>query len=114
TTVSQMAMTYCPATQLTPPERLSRAQQLLYKAQSSHDTTGAAHYADEMAAQIPLAPRGTEDEKRKLVGYEYAMGKAFGDAGRCTDARKHFNAECTLNTASNADACTKALLNQTS
>ncbi len=113
TTVSQMAMTYCPATQLSAPERVSRASQLLYKAQGSNDHAGAARYADEMAAQLPQLPRGTDDEHRKLVGYEYAIGKAYGDVGRCPDARKHFNAECSLNATSNVDACTTGLLHST-
>jgi hypothetical protein len=113
-TVSNMAMTYCPVSQLTSGERLSRAQQLLYKAQGSKDTAGAARYADEMAAQIPQAPRGTEDERRKLVGYESGIGRAYGEIGRCADARRHFSAQCGLNSVSNVDLCAHNLLNSTS
>lgn len=114
TTVSNMAMTYCPVGQLTSAEHLSRAQQLLYKAQSSKDTAGAARYADEMAAQLPQAPRGTEDERRKVIGYEYGIGKAYAEASRCADARRHFSAECAMTSSTNPDACTRGLLNNTS
>ncbi len=114
TTVSSMAMTYCPVTQLTPMERLSRGQQMLYKAQSSRDTAGAARYADEMSAQLPQAPRGTEEERRKVIGYEYGIGKAYAEANRCADARRHFAAECALTSSTNPDGCTRGLLNGTS
>jgi hypothetical protein len=113
TVVSQMAMTYCPAGQLAPTERLSRTHQLLSKANASKDTAAATRYADEMASLIPSAPRGTDDERRKLVGYEYGIGKAYGDGGRCADARRHFQAECALNASTHADVCANALLNGT-
>jgi hypothetical protein len=113
TFVSQMAMTYCPSSSLSPTERVSRAQQLYYKAEGSHDTVAAARYADEMASQLPLVPRGSDDERRKAVGYEYTIGKAYGDVGRCKDARVHFRSQCSMNSPANADACANALLRNT-
>ncbi len=112
-TVSAMAQMYCPPSQLTPAERVQRAQTLLYRSQSSKDTVGAARYADEMSAQLPLLPRGTDEDRRKIVGYEYGIAKAYGDAGRCADAQKHFRAECSLNGTSNVDICAKSLLQST-
>ncbi len=109
TSVSSMAMIYCPASQLTPAERLSRGQQLLYKAEGSHDTATAARYADEMASQLGSAPQSTPEDRRKLVGYEFAIGKAYAQAGRCAEARKHFLSECGLNNASNPDLCANGL-----
>ncbi|HEY2368833.1 MAG TPA: protein kinase, partial [Polyangiaceae bacterium] len=113
-TVSSLAQMYCPPSQLAPPERAQRAQTLLYKAQSSHDTAGAARYADEIASQLPSLPRGTDDDRHKIVGFEYAIGKAYGDAGRCNEARSHFRAQCALNSSANADTCANTMLNQTS
>jgi len=113
TTVSALAQTYCQPSQLTAPERAQRAQTLLYKAQSSHDTAGAARYADEISQQLSSLPRGTDDERRKVAGYEYAIGKAYGDAGRCNEAKNHFRTQCMMNTASNVDTCANSLLNGT-
>jgi serine/threonine-protein kinase len=114
TTVSALAQTYCPPSQLQPGERAQRAQTLLYKAQSAHDTAGAARYADEISQQLSALPRGTDDERRKIVGYEYAIGKAYGDVNRCAEARSHFHTECALNGSGNADTCANSLMNQTS
>ena len=111
-TVSSMAQMYCPTSQLAPPERAQRAQTLLYRSESSKDTVGASRYADELAAQLPSLPRGNEDERRKLIGYEYAIGKAYAENNRCGDARRHFHAECSLSSPGNPDACANALLNQ--
>src|SRR5581483_2148775 len=111
TTVSSLAQMYCPPSQLAPPERAQRAQTLIYKAQG--DKVTAARYADELAQQLPALPRGTEDERRKISGYEYAIGKAYAEAGRCGEAKNHFRAQCSLNGSSNADACTNGLLNGT-
>jgi serine/threonine-protein kinase len=113
TTVSSLAQMYCPPSQLAPAERAQRAQTLLYKAQSSHDTAGAARYADEIASQLPHLPRATDDDRHKIVGLEYASGKAYADAGRCNDAKNHFRAQCSLNTAANVDICVNGLLNGT-
>ncbi len=113
-TVSSMAQTYCPPTQLAPGERVQRAQMLLYRAQSSKDTATAARYADEMAAQLPQLPRTSEDERRKIIGYEYAIAKAYGDAGRCDEARRHFRNECSMSSPNASDACANSLLNNTS
>jgi serine/threonine protein kinase len=112
--VSSTAQMYCPASQLAAPERVQRAQLLLLRAQSSHDTAGAARYADEMAGLLGRLPRSTQEERSKLVGYEYQVGKAYGDVGRCSEARRHFHEECGLNGAGNADICAKSLLNSTS
>jgi len=112
--VSSMAQMYCPPGQLAPAERVQRAQTLLYRSQSSKDTAGAARYADEMAAQLPLLPRSNDEERRKISGYEYGIGKAYGDAGRCADASKHFRSQCSLNGTSNVDACANGLLRSTS
>src|SRR5262249_1363544 len=100
-TVSSMAQMYCPPAQLAPSGRAQRAQMLLFRARSGKDSAGAARYADELAAQLPLVPRGTPEERRKLVGYEFAIGEAYGDVGRCADASKHFRAECGLNSVGN-------------
>ena len=108
--VSSMAQTYCPISQLTPPERAQRAQTLLYRAQSSKDTAGAVRYADELAAQIPALPQ-TEEERRKIIGYEFAIGRAYAEAGRCADAKRHFRAECTITAPAAADRCADGLLN---
>ncbi len=111
--ISSMAQMYCPPTQLAPPERVQRAQTLLYRAQSSKDTTQAAHYADEMAAQLPMLPRGTDEERHKIASYEYGIAKAYGDAGRCGEARNHFHAQCSINSPTNVDRCADALLKNT-
>ncbi len=111
--VSAMAKTYCPAGQLNPQERVERAQMLLYKAQGSKDTAAAARYADEMATYLPQLPRSTEDERRKIIAYEYGIGHAYGEAGRCDDARRHFHNECSMTAAAVADACTSGLLSNT-
>jgi ABC-type Fe3+ transport system substrate-binding protein len=113
-TVSSLAQMYCPPSQLAPPERAQRAQTLLYKAQSSHDNAAAARYADEIATQLPQLPRGTDDDRRKISGYEYAIGKAYADAGRCNEAKNHFRSQCTINSPQNVDACSNSLLNGTS
>jgi hypothetical protein len=112
TTVSALAQTYCPPSQLAPAERAQRAQTLLYRAQG--DKTAAARYADEIAAQIPQMPRGTEEERRKISGLEYAVGKAYGDVGRCNEAKNHFRSQCSINSPQNVDNCTNSLLNGTS
>jgi hypothetical protein len=104
---------YCPPSQLTAPERAQRAQTLLYKAQSGHDNAGAARYADELAQQLPSLPRGTDDDRHKIVGYEYAIGKAYAEASRCNEAKTHFRAQCGLNTAGNVDLCVNGLLSNT-
>jgi len=114
TTVSSLAQMYCPPSQLAPAERAQRAQTLLYKAQSSHDTAGAARYADEIAQQLPSLPRSTDDERHKIVGFEYAVGKAYGEAGRCNEAKAHFRAQCALNSSPNTDLCANSMLNGTS
>jgi serine/threonine protein kinase len=111
--VSALAQMYCPPAQLAPAERAQRAQTLLYKAQGSHDTATAARYADEIARQIPSLPRGTDDERRKISGYEYAVGKAYGDAGRCSEAKNHFRSQCSINSPQNVDNCSNGLLNGT-
>jgi serine/threonine protein kinase len=108
--VSAMAQMYCPPSQLAPAERVQRAQTLLYRAQGSHDTAAAARYADEMAAQLPRVPRSTTEERQRISGYEYGIAKAYADAGRCADAKKHFHNECSITSSSNADACAKSML----
>jgi hypothetical protein len=112
TMVSSLAQTYCPPSQLQPPERAQRAQTLIYR--SSGDKAAAARYADELAQQIPSLPRGSEDERRKISGYEYAIGKAYGDAGRCGEAKTHFRSQCSINSPTNVDNCANGLLNGTS
>ena len=112
--VSSMAQMYCPPTQLAAPERVQRAQTLLYRSQSSGDKAGAARYADEMAPLIPQLPRATEDERRKISGYEYAVAHAYGEAGRCTEAARHFHNQCSLNSSGNVDVCARSLLQSTS
>ncbi|HEY1954132.1 MAG TPA: protein kinase [Polyangiaceae bacterium] len=112
--VSSMAQMYCPPSQLAAPERAQRAQTLLYRAQSSKDTAGAARYADEIATQLPALPRATEEERHKVASYEYGIGKAYGDVGRCADATKHFRSQCGLNGNSNPDMCASSLLRTTS
>jgi serine/threonine protein kinase len=109
-TVSSMAEMYCPVSQLSAAERAQRAQTLLYRAQSSKDTAGAARQADEIAAQIPALPAGNEEERRKLIGYQFMIGKAYAEAGRCADAKRHFHAECMLTSPANSDACAASLL----
>ncbi len=111
-TVSSMAQMYCPTSQLAPAERAQRAQTLLYRSQSSKDTAGAAKYADELASQIPSLPRASEDDNRKIIGYEYAIGKAYAEANRCAEARRHFRNECSLSSPANPDNCANSLLNQ--
>jgi hypothetical protein len=112
-TVSSLAQMYCPPSQLAPAERAQRAQTLLYKAQSSHDTATAARYAAEIAQQIPSLPRGTDEERRKISGYEYAIGKAYGEAGRCNEAKNHFRSQCAINSPQNIDNCSNSLLSGT-
>jgi len=111
--VSSMAQMYCPPGQLGPSERATRAQTLLYRAQSSHDTSGAARYADEIASALPQMPRSTQEERQKISGLEYAVGHAYGEAGRCGDAKKHFLDQCTMNGNPNPDACARAMLRST-
>jgi hypothetical protein len=110
--VSSIALMYCPPSQLSASERAQRTQILLSRA--GNDKTQAAHYADEMAAILPQLPRGTQEERQKIIGYEYQIGKAYGDAGRCNEARAHFHAECSLSSPQYADNCTNGLLNNTS
>ena len=112
-TVSNMAKTYCPVSQLSATERVERAQILLYKAQGSKDVAGAARYADEMATYMPQLPRATEDERRKLQGYEYAVAHAYGEAGRCEDAKRHFHNQCSTSSPTAVDACANGLLGST-
>jgi serine/threonine protein kinase len=111
--VSSMAQMYCQPSQLAPAERAQRAQTLLYKAQSSHDNAGAARYADEIAVQIPQLPRGTDEDRRKVAGLEYAVGKAYSDAGRCNEAKNHFRSQCSINSPQNVDNCANSLLSGT-
>ncbi len=110
-TVSAMAQTYCPASQLAPHERAQRASTLLYRAQGSKDTAGAARYADELATLLPSLSTSDPTERQKLIGYEYAIGKAYAEAGRCAEAKRHFRGECAITSPANAEACSTGLLN---
>ena len=111
TNVSAVAMMYCPPSQLSPGERAQRAQTLIYRNQG--DKAAAARYADEIATQLPQVPRGTEDERRKVSGLEYAVGKAYADVGRCNESKNHFRAQCSISSPANIDACANGILNGT-
>jgi hypothetical protein len=110
-TVGAQAQMSCPASQLTSAERAQKALSGLSMAIGAKDTAKELRMADELAAEVPHLPQSTEDERRKLVSYEYMMARAYADNGRCDQARRHFRAECTLTSAPNPDQCVTGLIN---
>ncbi len=83
---------------------------------SDSDAEGKPLSPDRRAAifdEAIASEHRPEDERRKLQGYEYAVAHAYGEAGRCEDAKRHFHNQCSISSPAVVDACANGLLGST-
>ena len=111
--VSGAAQMYCPPAQLTPTERVRRAQILVSKAQTNHDSAAIGKHADEMAAAVNQLPMTTDEERRQVNGYHAYLAGAYGSGGQCPQARAQATQACAISNPKVIDACADGILSNT-
>jgi hypothetical protein len=111
--VSGAAQMYCPPAQLSPEERVRRAQMLIGKAQTNKDNAAIGKHADEMAAAVNQLPLTTDEERRKVTGWHFYLATAYASGGHCPQARGQATQGCSASSPKVIDACADGVLSST-